>query len=1466
MSDTLYYDRETGQYLRPDEINLDDYDVVDSREVEKPGVLQGLGDAVGLGFLNAARGVYGGVRYLEDNFDAVREAEDWLSRNVGGNWNDLGSRAQQLIDERTADEREERATLGGLGRTALGAAEGLATFAPALAMGGLTGSSLLAPATTFGTLSAGNQYGSLRDQGALPEDASTGALTTGAIDAGLAMLPLLPAKAAGLSAYQKALLGGLSGATQGALGVGSQAIGQEVAGLDSPGMDVLFDRMLEAAPAGALTGATIGSFYRPAVRARPEEIPPPYNPPETPLDATFPTPEIAVRDETAASYNRALEGAQAARTAMEEAYGLNLDDVARAPYRLDSELPALPKADPVPPPDVITAFGPDVPPIIEQGVSPRARSPEFDAELRRIEEETRFGIPRYAEQPTIFGPDAPSPRGPILDPSPRAPEGPVIIDDNVLGPGRQEGETTALVDPSIKLAEEPKVLTRPELIKNASDQKDLFRKMAETAPAEKTEVFSEAFPKSSFLGIPLSKEQAAVVKGQVEGKAPYVAREIANAVSKDTEAFLGAFRARANLYKPKNEKPVQTVFDFFGSERGSVAPDLLSGPLGNIANRVRGWGEEARARLTNDPDIEQLPDITKFLRGEAELGSNFYDLPGIRTLLKQTRKRSFARTLGKKFAEAEPVYRIADEEQTMAASTLKDLSDVMRPYFHLGDKSRVNQFLVRQSEAKAPHVAEIGTLLKDDSTRFRQVPIGVGQKPIKMDLADYVFRPGQEAILKGTFSLNDSQLESYRYLLAKPSDLTLKQVGFSPGEMAAIRAIEGFREITPDLIAEPLREAAKSYPGTKQVSTLDSIRIMTSLWKLADYVPTVRPNGNYSVEVKNGEQTIHSSIHGTAAEARAQAAILRRQGRSPKITRISDAIRTEYAHLPSNVRAVANILESPDSSSPIEGFLAHLRSKQHIEGIKPEDVTQNFFDYVKGAPRYSAARIRDFKMGAHLKQFEGADAKKYTEFLNWANRFRRELSEYNAAEKAILRVSNFWNLAGAVMSGFNNLLQPIQTTYVALIGEYGGPAKGMGKATKLMARAGADSVAYLKGMTEELLGKENSFAKKNPELNAVLYDLFRKGEVESAVLRDIDMIEAQITNSLTPGAIKNLPDRLMMTFAGPDKLTRIHAIIAGYRLAKEKGLSGDVAKKFAREFNLDVNFDQRAMNMPEGFRHGTGRVIGQYRVGWSGNYLRFLRDSMSKYGWGTVAMGLGMRGALYGATGVASAAFGDQLLRIMEASGIDWKKDVREVLTKLGVEDDENQDAIIYGLPTLANLNLSAYVSSDIVDTDAPIGEALWKFGTGAPGNVLLNIGKGIKDYKESGSVLTGLKTGAPRFTKGPLKFIESRLPNTEGKIAYRNRKGEPILDNPTTWEDAQVLAGGTPFRAAKKYEENRSAQLAEQNSKAEVGAYQRVARAIYAGNMEEAKRLFDQIPGDDIARKEATVRSWLERLRGQAK
>ena len=441
-----------------------------------------------------------------------------------------------------------------------------------------------------------------------------------------------------------------------------------------------------------------------------------------------------------------------------------------------------------------------------------------------------------------------------------------------------------------------------------------------------------------------------------------------------------------------------------------------------------------------------------------------------------------------------------------------------------------------------------------------------------------------------------------------------------------------------------------------------------------------------------------------------------------------------------------------------------------------------------------------------------------------------------------------WYMGANVATAMTNAVQPFTTHVAELTSLTGKPLESYRRVTSALKEVAGWK---WKGTNEW----------SNPEIKKLMDRAVDDGEVGlSAYDNDAVVNEAASKNlmdALNKRRPKTLGQRLqsaggmyseaaMWLFTHAEQVNNRAALIAGFKLHREKGLSFDEAYQKAVEFNHSVNFGGGRANRPIGAFSSKspalrgmamlGTAMQSYVLGTTFQIAKYLKNGLFRptgltpaERHGALKAGVQMLATQLAAAGVVGLPFVSGALAILEKGfGIEANKAIREAVTGLTGDDDLLSEIAMSGAPSMVGWDMQSRFSMGnalpgVSEYNGFQPEAL----LGPPANL-------VKDFVlGTTKALTGDVRALRKVTPSAYKKLWD-LVGGEGKL--RDYKDRPILE-PTTGEKAGLILGFNPKRLSDFNAAQRMSELSDKNSNREENDFRyQMAEEVQKGNIGSVK------------------------------
>lgn len=788
-------------------------------------------------------------------------------------------------------------------------------------------------------------------------------------------------------------------------------------------------------------------------------------------------------------------------------------------------------------------------------------------------------------------------------------------------------------------------------------------------------------------------------------------------------------------------------------------------------------------QLSEDPVIKELSDTQAWFEGGVDLPfvDNAVKVPGVSKILSAWRKNfTMPKTISDKFPEVRDIYykggRAEVENEALVSS---ELGAKVRPYFEADNPELVDAYIGQLGEItkqfQRERSAEIANLRK---TMQEASDITAGKTTVTGDV-EAQKQYANDLVQKAQSQLNEIEKRA----TPRPTTEDMKALGLSDRDVAAVNAHQETMNYAADVIlrdvfklqgrkiSDPVKKAEYDAAVDEYVSGLLS----------TNYFPARRYGKSWTAYAKDEKgNTLWRVDVDSKRSALKAASEYKLENKDARLTVEAkpEIDMDAFPDMPSNLMDAIQTFR-PDKwtenakNKPPTGFTRYLVEAQKIPGYDP-NIRQSTLDYILSLSRYYGRQkakaitddiVNSLPEGSAVRGF----AKRYAD--------SQLVTPENSAVKGAMKFQNLTKLAGVPLSALINTTQTFTTTIPKLEAElvkaYG--YKGaLIKQPQVFARVTKDVFGYL---TDRLTPKLSSARKNNPELYAFIDHAQKIGVLESEGLRELYNLRAKLAGKPTAA------DSLMFMFSAAEQSNRLIALLAGREAGIAQGLKGEALQEYAKKFVIDTQFDQTVANRPPAIARGVPRLMTQYRP-FQFNYIRFLRNNVSKDGLPALGLSLGAMIALGGIKAIPGIR---DMEKLAEEAGLNPTKYVKGLFT-----NQKAANAVLTGLPTLGGISISGAVSPGefIPEMDLKGGGLVKVLGPSA--DYFVNqLPKAASVLSKNEDPVTAYEIAGPRFTRGPLKALRAAT-DPQG---LTNTKGDTLISNPTGSELTALALGATPQR-----------------------------------------------------------------------
>jgi hypothetical protein len=385
-------------------------------------------------------------------------------------------------------------------------------------------------------------------------------------------------------------------------------------------------------------------------------------------------------------------------------------------------------------------------------------------------------------------------------------------------------------------------------------------------------------------------------------------------------------------------------------------------------------------------------------------------------------------------------------------------------------------------------------------------------------------------------------------------------------------------------------------------------------------------------------------------------------------------------------------------------------------------------------------------------------------------------------------------------------------------------------------------------------GKDALLAKYDKQMIEDIGKAFSEGIIQDSRTKEL---QARMNGVSPSGAFDKITDAFLIGMTATEIYNRATSYIAGWRLATQKGLTGDARHAFANQLTNDTMYIQKKHNRPKMFRGGKGIVFGLFR-NFVGNYIRQLRNMFEDKEYKALAGAMANMFMLAGIPGILGSK---ELIKLLEMFNFNPRLAMRERTNQIVSQVYEAFDAdpqtegarsvkrflgdtLQYGVVGAAGgPNFSGVLGMPDLTPGWDYGPeaGLAKFLLG-PAYAPVSIGKAMQDlFTRRGNPgkadsPIGMSIGFEEILPRPLKNLHKASRWTDEGIMLRS--GSRILPDPTPGEKFQLGLGLQPIRMSKQYEEFTADYQADQKAKDKQDYPAYIAQAEVEGRYDEAMDL----------------------------
>lgn len=844
------------------------------------------------------------------------------------------------------------------------------------------------------------------------------------------------------------------------------------------------------------------------------------------------------------------------------------------------------------------------------------------------------------------------------------------------------------------------------------------------------------------------------------------------------------------------------------SERGSLDLSPLIKPIEEAKQKIASLFEKPVGEEVRRPEIDNifrgLPLLQQKVSKFSAIAKNYGDLPGAK---------------GLNTTEAAKNDLIAERAQVVFDAQ-KNLEDFYR--LDSKEKERVAKYAseIRRLDDSRKQAAQL-KLDKFDAENPELTPALEQQR--KEIINSATLNLNQEIMKKAGLSDRESTalMKVFDWTYAEAPKLMQKAKVFEllrnrgirePSQAIYGRAASGDAEAIKqiDLFNRGAEKAAIDAASfTSDIKDWNGVR----QW----FVP-------FSREGEKFVQTLDSNGNQTGfylATKKNLAALTKKLQSEGHTVRYGDLRKTQsaaYDYLPFSVSKKYSGDGSGLSSEldPI-GFSEHL-TKANLTIGEDADLARALGKYIEQLSNYTASSKAKYNFD---KALEETDTK--SPLYTFLRKEHDSVLANTGFSTQFSKIGTLMYLSGKTSAVVLNMTQPLRTTF---------PRVGTGTFIK----AGNLLRKYKFSDTAE-------FAKQNPQLNAILLDLQRNGELASSISEAMDS-----HNALYSSPVERITNAGMAGFDMVETFNRQHAAIAGYLDAQKKKIPPSDIYSYVRDFVRDTQFSNKRELAPQAFRGGQGTASELIRSAYlfksfGDDYLRFLKNNLKRGDYGAAAKSLGISIALSGMVGVP---FANYIIKGLETAGYDPKKDFREFVDNLTDKDGAPNelvadmmkrlpDAAIYGIPNLFGWNISGStnVNAALPNVDANVESGILNYLLGIPYDLAFNRPRKLLDAIDKGDMFRAAEAVLPDAIRKPFSAIREYtqgLKNPDGTpVGYPDQEpGKlPHAYQPSITETIGRGLGFYPTEYSKRYEAQQTIKTQLSRARENDDINNRLARVL---------------------------------------
>lgn len=787
-------------------------------------------------------------------------------------------------------------------------------------------------------------------------------------------------------------------------------------------------------------------------------------------------------------------------------------------------------------------------------------------------------------------------------------------------------------------------------------------------------------------------------------------------------------------------------------EGGYFRPGEIVEAIRDVYNRLKPEGADRLKKEFPNAKRQETTPIERFFEGRF-LG-NKYHVPMLSKARASYRRAFiFPKTLAEKNPQFRPIFDTAMDLNKNRDSIAFSLSEQLKDYTVLPDKTRVNNYLA------ASRIAA------QEGTSWNETP------------------------------------ES------------MSRAGLKPVDIKAIQAVRNTMDTSLNVLRDTL--IADGKPPAVADAIINDLRSQK-------YVPFGRFGDSfiYSAQANGGKG--HFSLHENQTSMRETLRNLEKQGvTDTRYGQFKKPPKEAYDDLPTSLSFHIGELpaERTAGALPPQGFRAHLTQAKLTPGFE-KNLDRSISEYVVGLSNWAAKKQAQPKFAEAISKI---DPYKNGQLYGYADRYVKYMTSNTPEMQRLRQALSLYYLGGNIKSAAVNLTQSLTTTSHLI-------AKDVGY--KSMPAVYSDAMKK----TGWYFSNPKSFQRSNPELYTAIDTAMRQGNISEQAYREITGRSRGVPGGKSP------LDVVMIAFDAAEKLNRTHAFIAGYEMAGKKGANFEERVRAGEKLSEDSQFIYSKANRPE-IARGKMAPLFTFRL-FAGNWLRLIRNNVNKNDWPSA---VGMLGTMFALGGLGALPFAKDLMKFLEVSGRDPKKELREAGAGEG---------ILHGLPAkLAGIDISGAVSMGELAPDVEQGlvPGMVRAMSGVIADPFQRVGKAAWLAGEMDSPERAIEAILPESLRN---LAVARRWATEGAISP---DGTRLVDDLTPFEIGVKALGFTPTRISQAYEVKHSLDLLNKRSRDNDNINFKVAKAIAEGDNERLAQLIQQAKDDGIKIDVKTVKEKLK-------